>query len=119
MSRPWLRWSGIRAKLVALAALAIPVGGLAVGGVAPSAHAAEALAPGVPVLPSWTLVPRTATSVPLGVAELPGVGAPPPWTIPLAHEGYVEEEYSFSSTANLYSADGSQILTPNVPYTSR
>lgn len=84
-------------------------------------------APGVPSLPTWELLPRTATSVPMGAAEPPGlppitltpVLGPPPYVVPLSQHGYVEEEYLFSSQANVYNSDASQVLSGGVPYVSR
>ena len=48
----------------------------------------------VPVAASWTLLERTATSVPLGAASV--AGAPRGANVDLAKLGYVEEEYLVS-----------------------
>jgi hypothetical protein len=115
MSRSDSRRLWHRHLLVPIVAIAMTTG-MAVA--APStAEASPVPPPGVPKLPSWTLVPRTTKSVPLGTVVLPGQH--PPVTIPLAQYGYVEEEYFISSTANVYNADGSAVVASNVPYTTR
>jgi hypothetical protein len=74
--------------------------------------------PGVPVLPSMKLIPRTATSVPISTVVF---DAPHPLnTVPLDKYGYVEEEYFVSGTANVYSEPKHDTVTAaNVPYTTR
>ena len=96
----------------------------------------EIPAAGVPALPKWSLVPRTATSVPLGtvvVEDTPALkNAPRENAVPLDKYGYVEEEYIISGTANLYAPDstkaafgaygfgeGQAVAKANVPYTTR
>ncbi|WP_157592034.1 alpha/beta hydrolase domain-containing protein [Solirubrobacter soli] len=63
-------------------------------------------------------IPRTATSIPIGTAQLPGAAE----SVDLARNGYVEEEYFVSGNANVYEYDASgqtlQVKTPNVPYTT-
>jgi len=74
-------------------------------------------APGVPALPGWKLVPRTATSIPLSTVILPG--APTVNQEPLARYGYIEEEYFLAGVANVYAAGGKGVVRPNVPYATR
>ena len=75
-------------------------------------------APGVPLLPAWTLNPRTATSIPLGTVVLDK--APPAIaTIPLARHGYVEEEYFVSGQGNIYAIGGKRVWRADMPYTTR
>jgi hypothetical protein len=106
----------IRTRLRLFGAL---VGLAAASPVSPSPAVADPVPPpGVPSLPTWTLVPRTDTSIPLATAVLPG--APTELaTVPLAQYRYVEEEYLISGTANVYTDDGSEVVAPDVPYTSR
>ena len=73
----------------------------------------------VPPLPTVSgPVPRTATSIPLGTAYLPGA----PGSLNLADHGYREDEYFLSGTANVYeyndAGDGVRIKEPDVPYTT-
>lgn len=73
-------------------------------------------APGVPALPKWTLVPP-GKKPPIGsVSERPGLQGPN--FLNLQKTGYVEEEYFISGQANVYSADGKEIVTANAPYTT-
>jgi hypothetical protein len=72
---------------------------------------------GVPQLPAWKLVPRTAASVPLATVILDG--APKVNQEPLGGLGYVEEEYFLTGTANVYGAGGQGVVRANVPYTTR
>ncbi|MBY0510407.1 MAG: hypothetical protein K2P94_09655 [Rhodospirillaceae bacterium] len=74
--------------------------------------------PGVPLLPTWRLVPRTATSVPLGTALLDQAPAAIA-TIPLAKHGYVEEEYFISGRGNVYAIGGKRVWRADLPYTTR
>lgn len=73
--------------------------------------------PGVPQLPAWKLVPRTATSVPLATVVL--YGAPKVNQEPLGALLYVEEEYFLTGTANVYAAGGQGVVRAGVPYTTR
>jgi hypothetical protein len=84
------------------------------------ANASQGLAaePGVPALPQWELVPRTAASIPLGTAMPPNAPASIN-TIPLDKHGYVEEEYFFSGTGNIYAPGGRTVWKGNMPYTTR
>jgi hypothetical protein len=63
-------------------------------------------------------IARTATSIPVGTAYLPGALG----SLDLADVGYVEEEYFVSGTANVYQYDATgkqvEIKTPAVPYTT-
>lgn len=83
-----------------------------------SVAAAEELARGVPPVPTYTLMPRTDKSIPLGTVILPGAPANVA-TTDLAKLGYVEEEYLLKGTANIYSPDGLQLVKPAVPYVTR
>jgi hypothetical protein len=73
--------------------------------------------PGTPALPSWTLLPRTAASIPLATATMEN--APATATIPLAKHGYVEEEYTVSGRGHIYTLDGKRIWRADMPYTTR
>jgi hypothetical protein len=74
--------------------------------------------PATPHLPTWILLPRTTTSIPLGTAVLDNV-PPPIATMPLAKHGYVEEEYIVSGKANIYAIGGKRIWRADLPYTTR
>ncbi len=74
--------------------------------------------PGVPLLPTWSLAPRTATSIPLGTVVLDKAPATIA-TLPLAKHGYVEEEYFISGRGNIYAIGGKRIWRGDLPYTTR
>jgi hypothetical protein len=63
-------------------------------------------------------IPRTATSIPIGTAYLPGAFE----SVDLERYGYVEDEYFISGRANVYQYDASGrnlvVKTPGVPYTT-
>ncbi len=65
-------------------------------------------------IPSGQLVPRTATSIPWGVAELRVT------PINLDQYGYVQEEYFLTGTANVYNwpdtAKSAVVVTATIPY---
>lgn len=73
--------------------------------------------PGVPPVPSYTLMPRTATSVPLGTVNLPTAPAVVK-AKDFAKLGYVEEEYLLKGTADLYK-NGIELVQRSVPYVTR
>lgn len=84
----------------------------------PGPAVAPAPPPGVPPLPQWSPMPRTATSIPLSTDILPG--APPQLLVaPLAQYGYVEDEYLVSGAANVYTAGGKGVAKADVPYVTR
>jgi hypothetical protein len=89
---------------------------------APAEELAGSAVAALPNLPKWTLVPRTAQSVPLGTVVIGDAAAleqaPKDNAVALDRFGYVEEEYFISGTANLYAKDES-VATPDVPYTTR
>jgi Alpha/beta hydrolase domain len=97
---------------------AVAAGAAAAALVLPGYAAATAVPtnPAAPVLQGP--IPRTATSVPVGTAELPGAAE----SVDLARNGYVENEYFVSGKANIYQYDASgqnlEVKTPDVPYTT-
>ncbi|GIG29531.1 alpha/beta hydrolase domain-containing protein [Cellulomonas marina] len=86
--------------------------------VAPVLAAAAAVADGTGAtpVPQVSLLPRTATSYPFGAADHQLVPQD------LSRDGYVEEEFLVSGTANVYTwpTEGpAQVRTPDAPYTTR
>ena len=97
---------------------AVAAGAAAVALVLPG-HAAATAVPTNPATPALQgPIPRTATSVPIGTAQLPGAAE----SVDLARNGYVENEYFVSGNANIYGYDASgqnlEVKTPDVPYTT-
>ena len=74
--------------------------------------------PGVPLLPTWTLMPRTASSLPLATAVLDKAPAAIA-AIPLSQHGYIEEEYAVGGRGNIYAIGGKRVWRADVPYTTR
>lgn len=74
---------------------------------------------GPPPLPTFKLVRRTKTSVPMSTVVLDS-SARPLNTVTLAKFGYVEEEYFVTGSANVYAEPKHDSITsPNLPYTTR